>query len=52
MWSNTKSETRRYDQGYEDGLEGRKRRMDDYWYLRGFRAGNELRDEVEGELAS
>ena len=40
----TAAQTKSYDRGYEDAIEGRKARSSDYWYLRGYRAGLSIND--------
>lgn len=36
---NTAAETKRYDKGYEDAIEGRVQQSNDAWYKRGYDAG-------------
>jgi hypothetical protein len=42
---NTANQTKQYDRGYEDAVEGRTERERGHWYLRGYRAGLTIRAE-------
>jgi ribosome modulation factor len=43
--TNTANQTKQYDRGYEDAIEGRAERERGHWYLRGYRAGLTIRAE-------
>jgi hypothetical protein len=49
---NTATQTKRYDRGYEDAIEGRKQRANDEFYLKGYRSGLVFVREDETEVVS